>query len=85
MLKIRTKLLLVAIIPGLVVLAIYWSTRCIAGGQRFDGLVINLAGRQRMLSQKMMKELLAYQTQGASQGPTDGAAAFWERKGRNFR
>jgi len=28
--------------------------------QKDDGLVINLAGRQRMLTQKMTKEILVY-------------------------
>ncbi len=57
--KIRTKLLLIAGVPGLVVLAIFISTQQITSQQRNDGLVINLAGRQRMLTQKMTKELLA--------------------------
>jgi methyl-accepting chemotaxis protein len=56
--KVRTKLLLIAGIPGLVVLAIFLSTMQITNQQRSDGLVINLAGRQRMLTQKMTKELL---------------------------
>ena len=57
--KVRTKLLLIAGIPGLVVLAIFLSTMQITSQQSSDGLVINLAGRQRMLTQKMTKELLA--------------------------
>ncbi|MEZ7196422.1 bacteriohemerythrin [Pseudodesulfovibrio karagichevae] len=41
-------------------LAMFVATVVITSAQNHDGLVINLAGRQRMLSQKMAKEALLY-------------------------
>ncbi|WP_319584999.1 bacteriohemerythrin [uncultured Pseudodesulfovibrio sp.] len=41
-------------------LAMFVATLIITSAQNHDGLVINLAGRQRMLSQKMAKEALLY-------------------------
>lgn len=41
-------------------LAMFLATFFISSAQKDDGLVINLAGRQRMLSQKMAKEVLLY-------------------------
>ena len=53
-------------IPLIVILAfiavIYVSTLIITGMQKDDAVVINLAGRQRMLTQKMSKEALAIAT-----------------------
>jgi len=59
--KIRIKLLIVAIIPIVVILATLVSTLQVTSQQKSDGLVINIAGRQRMLSQKITKEMMAYQ------------------------
>lgn len=36
------------------------TTMLLTNGQKDDGLIVNLAGRQRMLSQKMTKETLIY-------------------------
>ena len=41
------------------VAAMFAATWTVSRNQRLDGLVINIAGRQRMLSQKMAKEALA--------------------------
>ncbi|WP_207259572.1 bacteriohemerythrin [Desulfovibrio sp. Huiquan2017] len=41
-------------------LAMFVATVIITSAQEHDGLVVNLAGRQRMLSQKMAKEALLY-------------------------
>ena len=41
-------------------LAMFAATTILTSAQEHDGLVINLAGRQRMLSQKMAKEALLY-------------------------
>lgn len=58
--KLRTKLLLpLGFMLVYILIAftyLFYSTQ----QQKFDGLSINLAGRQRMLSQKMSKELLLY-------------------------
>lgn len=56
--KLKIKLPLPTIILGLVILGIFIATQIISSQQKSDGLVVNLAGRQRMLSQKMAKELL---------------------------
>ncbi len=61
--KIKQKLLLTTI--GLLAMPVFMfiSTWMVIGSQKNDGLVINLAGRQRMLSQRMVKELLFFQSQ----------------------
>ncbi|WP_316900260.1 bacteriohemerythrin [Pseudodesulfovibrio indicus] len=41
-------------------MAMFVATLVITSAQEFDGLVINLAGRQRMLSQKVAKESLLF-------------------------
>lgn len=45
-------------IPLLVLFGLFGATRWVASQQKDDGLLINLAGRQRMLTQKMTKEAL---------------------------
>ena len=47
------------ILAGLII-AVYISTLFITNLQKDDALVVNLAGRQRMLTQKMSKEILLY-------------------------
>ncbi len=44
-----------------IICAMFLATLFATGGQKDDGLIINLAGRQRMLSQKMTKEILTYE------------------------
>ncbi len=39
---------------------VFLATLYVSQKQKNDGLLINLAGRQRMLSQKMSKELLHF-------------------------
>ena len=46
----------------LIVVAMFGTTWVVTSSQKDDSLVINLAGRQRMLSQKLAKETLAYGT-----------------------
>ena len=53
------KLILPMVVFFAFILAIYISTLIITNMQKADGVVINLAGRQRMLTQKMTKEALA--------------------------
>ena len=59
-LKINQKILLMLVVFFLVPLGMFLATVYIVNQQQSDGLVINLAGRQRMLSQKMSKECLTY-------------------------
>lgn len=57
---IRYKLSLILIGLSLIILSMFLVTWYTTSAQKSDGLVINLAGRQRMLSQKMTKEVLTY-------------------------
>jgi PAS domain S-box-containing protein len=61
----------------LLVAAMFAATWLVSRDQRRDGLVINIAGRQRMLSQKMAKETLAG---GGSPSP-----ALAEKRDRTMR
>jgi len=54
--QIKTKLYTSIAIMFTVIVVIIVGTNFISKKQKSDGLVINLAGRQRMLSQKMTKE-----------------------------
>ncbi len=55
--KIKVKLPLGSLLCGLVVVGMFTSTSIVLSKQEKDAGVINMAGRQRMLSQKMTKEL----------------------------
>lgn len=56
--KYSVKLPAIALALSLVIIGFFTSIYIITYGQKTDGLAINLAGRQRALSQKMTKELL---------------------------
>ena len=58
--KIKQKIAVIMVVLFLVPLIMFGATYFISQQQKADGLVINLAGRQRMLSQKMSKECLAF-------------------------
>lgn len=62
--KISTKLYLGAVLQFVVAISLVAVVLHIQEKQDCDSAVINLAGRQRMLSQKMTKEILLF-TQGA--------------------
>ncbi len=63
---IRHKLGLIVGGLSFIILAMFLVTWYTTSAQKADGLVINLAGRQRMLSQKMSKELfLSFQQEDA--------------------
>jgi len=57
---IRFKILMISVIFLVEIIAIIVSTIRITNSQKNDGLVINLSGRQRMLTQKMTKEMLMF-------------------------
>jgi methyl-accepting chemotaxis protein len=63
-------LALIALVAGM-----FAATWTVSRNQRLDGLVINIAGRQRMLSQKMAKEALLDQALTASGQPDTALAA----------
>ncbi len=73
--KIKHKLALSTIGLSCIVIAMFLVTWWMTGKQKNDGLVINLAGRQRMLSQKMTKELMLFQVQKGKTGEADSALA----------
>ncbi len=57
---IRYKLAFIVGGLSLIIFSMFLITWHTTSAQKADGLIINLAGRQRMLSQKMSKELLLY-------------------------
>ncbi|WP_020586789.1 methyl-accepting chemotaxis protein [Desulfobacter curvatus] len=67
--KIRQKMGIMLVTIFMICVFLFAATWWITDSQRNDGLVINLAGRQRMLSQKMTKEILFYKmTQATGEG-----------------
>jgi methyl-accepting chemotaxis protein len=68
-----------AVMLGLVAMTIglIGSTLVVLNTQKADGQVINLAGRQRMLSQKMTKETLAYHFSADGQQYKDALAGTY--------
>lgn len=58
--SIQLKLVSIVLVYVLLILAIFIVSTTVSKVQKSDGLVINLAGRQRMLSQKMTKEMLYF-------------------------
>lgn len=71
------KMKLGVVVGGLagIILLMFLVTWNATSAQKDDGLVINLAGRQRMLSQKMTKEILNFETRRSQTGTTDDALA----------
>ncbi|MEJ2155241.1 MAG: methyl-accepting chemotaxis protein [Desulfobacteraceae bacterium] len=57
--KIKFKLGFAATGLSLIVIVMFLTTWWMTSKQKDDGLIINLAGRQRMLTQKMTKEILS--------------------------
>ena len=58
--KVSTKLYAVIILQFVIALLLVWLVLDMQKSQDHDSVVINLAGRQRMLSQKMTKEALLF-------------------------
>lgn len=56
--NLKARMLLSFISIFMVIVAMFSSTYYVTNQQKSDGLVINLSGRQRMLSQKIAKETL---------------------------
>jgi methyl-accepting chemotaxis protein len=65
-LKIKTKLIISILGLSFIILGMFTMTWIVVTQQESDALVINLAGRQRMLSQKLVKEVLAWHKLGSS-------------------
>jgi len=73
--KVAVKLNGIGLIFLCIIVVMFLATLFTTDKQKDDGLLINLAGRQRMLSQKMTKELYQYLTVSAGQGSPDGTSA----------
>ncbi|BCS97592.1 hypothetical protein DSLASN_32240 [Desulfoluna limicola] len=58
--SIKVKQMLLMVGFSAIIVFMFLSTVVVSGRMKDDGLVINLAGRQRMLSQKMTKEILEF-------------------------
>lgn len=58
--SLKIRLTLSVITMFVIILCMFAGTTYVAFKQKDDGLVINLAGRQRMLSQKISKEVMLY-------------------------
>lgn len=58
--SIKVKQIFLMVGFSVIVVFMFLSTVVVSGRMKDDGLVINLAGRQRMLSQKMTKEILDF-------------------------
>jgi methyl-accepting chemotaxis protein len=69
--KIKYKLGFVVLGLSLIIFGMFAVTWYLTGKQKDDGLVINLAGRQRMLTQKMTKEILTFQISRTRSGVAD--------------
>ncbi|BCO09006.1 hypothetical protein GF1_13820 [Desulfolithobacter dissulfuricans] len=67
------KLKLISTVLGLscIIVCMFLATWYVTSKQKNDSLVINLAGRQRMLTQKMAKELLQFQLAREKTGKID--------------
>ncbi|MFH1216699.1 MAG: methyl-accepting chemotaxis protein [Pseudomonadota bacterium] len=57
------RLTISTIVLTAIILGMFAATWIVTGQQKDDGLLINLAGRQRMLSQKMSKEIIDFHRQ----------------------
>jgi len=60
--KIKFQLTLIAMGFFALIIVLYIASQSVLSEQQSDGLIVNLSGRQRMLSQKMSKEALIYAT-----------------------
>ncbi len=58
--SMKNKIIGPVLLLSLIIMGMFLITWGTVSGQRDDGLLINLAGRQRMLTQKMTKEFLVF-------------------------
>ncbi len=78
--KVKTKLIGISVIMVVIILVMMIATWSVTSKQKNDGLIINLAGRQRMLTQKMTKELLEFELNKQHTGYSDPRLADQTRK-----
>lgn len=65
------RLSLAFILFFVLLVSIFTVTKSVINTQKDDGLVVNLSGRQRMLTQRMTKETLIYANELKSANPVD--------------
>jgi nitrate/nitrite-specific signal transduction histidine kinase len=77
--KIKNKAVYVVtgLLATLVILGVFLQLY-IAQQQRYTGVVINLAGRQRMLSQKILKDILLYDDGKLERGPIEQSIRLFD-------
>ncbi|GEM_PF-2257768 len=73
-----TKLYLCFIIQFAVSIMIIWSVFQLLKAQEFDSVVINLAGRQRMLTQKLTKECILFEKNLVTEDQVLGTARIFD-------
>ncbi len=73
--SMRQKIVVPVLLLAIIILGMFLVTWNTTAKQRDDGLVINLAGRQRMLTQKMTKEFLIFTKKRALSGEVDNQLA----------
>ena len=73
--SINFKLKFIVLSSAAIILMMFLATLYVTGKQKTDSLVINLAGRQRMLTQKMSKELHHFMFVSAQTGVPDTESA----------
>ncbi len=73
--SIKVKLNGIALIFTIIISVMFFTTLYTTSKQKSDGLTINLAGRQRMLTQKMTKELHQFLALTEKNGSVDETAA----------
>ena len=73
--NIEWKLRLMTLSLFMISVIMFLLTWSIVGKQKDDGLVINLAGRQRMLTQKMTKEFMIFETDRQKTGNKNAGLA----------
>ncbi len=73
---IKFKLAASVAILSFIILCMFFATWWITGQQKDDGLIINLAGRQRMLTQKMVKEIYLIESNRSKTGSIDGQEVY---------
>ena len=73
--SVNFKLKLIILSFVAIIVMMFLATLYVTKQQKNDSLIINLAGRQRMLSQKMSKEMLLFMSKSQKQGRIDTASA----------
>jgi methyl-accepting chemotaxis protein len=77
--KVSTKLYAVTVLQFAIAICLVWIVINMQKSQDDDSVVVNLAGRQRMLSQKMTKEALLFSTDGIPADKVAGTVSVFDK------